>query len=78
MATVLYTALADLEVSSIIASWPVKRGACLPLDPLKPSTVALLAAGQIELAPPGSTDTSTPPHTLRGQAGLKAPGTVSN
>ena len=77
MATVLYTALAPLTVSSFIATWFADVGDCLPLDPLKPSTVALLAAGKIELAPDGATDTCTPANVLRGMPGLAHVG-VSN
>lgn len=70
MATVLYTALVDLEVYSVIANWPCKAGHVLPLDPLKPSTVALLAAGKIALAPNGAVDTCTPAAVVRGMPGL--------
>lgn len=71
MATVLYTALTDLTVSSVIASWPCPAGNVLPLDPSKPSTIALLAAGKIEPADPGAVDNATPPDVLRGQPGVK-------
>lgn len=77
MATLLYTALTDLRVISAIATWPCKMGQTLPLDPLKPSTIRLLASGGIELAPDGATDTATPPHILRGQPGVHDR-TVSN
>lgn len=70
MSTVLYTALVDLRVYSVIDDWPCPAGSVLPLDPSKPSTQALLAAGKIEPAPDGSTDTATPAHVLRGQAGI--------
>jgi hypothetical protein len=70
-ATVLYTALADLEAWSAVASWPVPAGRVLPLDPNSAFTAALLAAGKIELAPDGAADTATPAHTLRGTPGLR-------
>jgi hypothetical protein len=69
VATVLYTALVPLRVYSVIDDWYASPGDCLPLDPKRASTVALLAAGKIELAPDGSSDTTTPAHTLRGQPG---------
>jgi hypothetical protein len=69
-ALVLYTALADLEAWSAIASWPVPAGRNLPLDPASPFTAALLAAGKIELAPDGATDTATPASVVRGMPGL--------
>lgn len=78
MATVLYTALADLKVSSVIATWKAPAGSVLPLDPSKPSTIALLASGKIEPAAPGAVDDTTPANIVRGQPGIKAPGTVSN
>jgi len=68
----LYTALVPLRVYSVIDDWPCPAGAVLPLDPLKPSTAALLAAGKIELAPDGSSDTATPAGVLRGVPGLHA------
>jgi hypothetical protein len=71
VATQLYTAVVDLKIRSFVADWPCPAGRVVPLDPSKASTQALLAAGKITLAPPGSTDTSTPPHTLRGQPGIK-------
>jgi hypothetical protein len=71
MATVLYTALADLEAWSAIASWPVPAGAVLPLDPNSPFTALLLAAGRIELAPEGAVDTATPANVVRGMPGLR-------
>jgi hypothetical protein len=78
MATTLYTALTELTVRSPIATWFCPSGGILPLDPLKPSTIALLAAGLIEPAPDGATDTCTPANIVRGLPGIKAPGTVSN
>jgi hypothetical protein len=77
-ATVLYTALADLEAWSAVASWPVPAGRVLPLDPASPFTLALIAAGKVELAPDDAADTATPANMVRGQPGIKAPGTVSN
>jgi hypothetical protein len=76
VATVLYTALANLTVSSAVATWFAHPQDVLPLDPLKPSTIALLAAGLIELAPDGASDTVTPANVVRGQAGIKT--AVSN
>jgi hypothetical protein len=70
VATLLYTALADLEVSSAVASWPCKAGNTLPLDPARQSTINLLAAGKITLAGPGAVDTATPANIVRGQIGL--------
>ena len=70
MATVLYTALVDLEVRSFIASWPCPAGSIVPLNPAKPSTVSLLAAGKIRPAPSGATDDTTPAHVVRGTPGL--------
>ena len=70
MAVVLYTALTDLTVYSLIDDWPCPAGRVLPLNPLKPSTVALLAEGLIEPAPGGATDTATPANVLRGVPGL--------
>jgi hypothetical protein len=71
VATVLYTALVDLEVNSVIASWKAPAQSVLPLDPAKPSTIALLAAGSIELAPDGAIDTATPANVVRGQPGVR-------
>lgn len=71
MATVLYTALTELTVSSFIATWFCPSGGTLPLDPLKPSTIALLAAGKIEVAPDDATDTCTPANIVRGGPGLR-------
>lgn len=70
MATILYTALADLTVSSVIATWKAPAGSVLPLDPSKASTIALLAAGKIEPADPDAMDNTTPPNVLRGQPGI--------
>jgi hypothetical protein len=78
MATVLYTALAPLTVSSFIATWFCPSGGTLPLDPTRQSTINLLAAGKITLAPDGAEDTCTPANIVRGLPGIKAPGTVSN
>jgi hypothetical protein len=78
VATVLYVALTELKVRSFIADWPCPAGNCLPLDPAKPSTVALLAAGKIALAPDGAVDNTTPAGVVRGTPGLRSPGTVSN
>jgi hypothetical protein len=77
VATVLYTALTELTVRSPIATWFCPSGGVLPLDPSKPSTVALLGAGLIEPAPDGATDTCTPANVLRGMPGLAHVG-VSN
>lgn len=71
MATQLYTALADLTVNSAVATWFAHPGDVLPLNPSKPSTAALLAAGKIELAPAGATDTVTPAGVVRGMPGLR-------
>jgi len=68
---VLYTALIPLRVFSVIDDWYAQPGDCLPLDPGMASTIALLAAGKIVLAPPGSVDTTTPANVLRGVPGLK-------
>jgi hypothetical protein len=76
MATVLYAALTELTVRSPIATWFCPSGGVLPLDPAKPSTIALLAAGLIELAPDDATDTCTPANVLRGLPGIKT--AVSN
>ena len=70
-APLLYVALADgLELSSAIASWPFPRGGVAPLRPDAASTLALLAAGSIEIAPQNSVDTTTPPDIVRGQPGI--------
>jgi hypothetical protein len=69
-ATVLYTALADLEVWSAVASWRCKANQVLPLDPLSPFTALLLAAGRIVLAPGNAVDTASPAHLLAGVPGL--------
>jgi hypothetical protein len=71
VAVTLFTALADLTVSSAVDSWPCPAGAVLPLDPARPSTIALLAQGKIEPAPDGAVDTATPAGVLRGVPGLK-------
>jgi hypothetical protein len=71
MTTVLYTALADLQVRSAVDSWPCPAGNTVPLNPLAPSTVALLAAGKIVLAPGGAADDTTPANVLRGVPGMK-------
>jgi hypothetical protein len=71
LATVLYTALVPLRVYSVIDDWYAEIGDCLPLDPKRASTVALLAAGSIELAPDGSSDTTTPAAVVRGTPGLR-------
>jgi hypothetical protein len=76
VSTVLFTALADLTVYSVIDNWPCPAGKVLPLDPARPSTARLLAAGKIAPAPPDSADTATPPNVLRGVPGLKV--AVSN
>ena len=78
MATVLYTAIVPLAVYSVISTWHAPAGSVLPLDPARQSTIDLLAAGKIALAPGGSTDTATPAGIVRGQPGIRAPGTVSN
>lgn len=68
---VLYVALTDdLEVNSAYASWPWPREGIAPLRPDAPTTLLLLANGSIELAPPGSSDTTTPPDVIRGVPGL--------
>lgn len=69
--TVLYTALAPLTVSSVIATWFCDTNQVLPLDPSKATTQALLAAGKITVAPPGAVDTTTPAHVQRGLPGIK-------
>lgn len=75
-APVLYTALIDLWVRNMSASWPCPTGNVLPLDPAKPSTVQLLAAGSIAVAPGGSVDNTTPPLMVRGVPGIRV--AVSN
>lgn len=75
---VLYVALVPLKVYSLTASWPCPAGGTLPLLPGSYATQQLLANGSIELAGPGAVDTVTPPNCVRGQPGLKAPGSVSN
>ena len=76
MATVLYTAMVRLRVYSVIDDWFADTGDVLPLDPAKASTIRLLAEGKIMLAPPNSTDTTTPANVLRGTPGLRT--AVSN
>jgi hypothetical protein len=71
LATVLYTALVPLKVYSVIDDWFADTGDVLPLDPAKASTIRLLAAGKIELAPDGAVDTTTPANVLRGTPGLR-------
>jgi hypothetical protein len=82
VAVVLYTTLVDLEMISPVASWPCAAGDVFPVETTNRGSVAaaavLLAAGKIALAPGGAVDTCTPANVLRGQPGLKAPGTVSN
>jgi hypothetical protein len=70
VATQLYTALTDLEMNSVIASWPFPAGRTAALDPARASTIRLLAAGSIELAAEGSTDNVTPANIERGMPGL--------
>jgi hypothetical protein len=71
MALALYTALVDLEMNSVIASWPFPAGSTAALDPARASTIRLLAAGQIEAAIEGATDNVTPANIERGTPGLK-------
>jgi hypothetical protein len=73
---ILYTALTDLKVSSMTASWPCPAGHVLPLDPAKPSTQLLLAAGSITVAGPGAVDNTTPARMVRGIPGIRV--AVSN
>ena len=70
MATQLYTALVDLEMNSVIASWPFPAGRTAALDPARASTIRLLAAGQIQLAVSGAVDNVTPANIERGMPGL--------
>ena len=70
MVTQLYTALVDLEMNSVIASWPFLAGRTAALDPARASTIRLLAAGSIVLAPNGAVDNVTPPNVERGTPGL--------
>jgi len=70
VATVLYTALAPLTVYSVISTWFCEIGGVLPLDPSKATTVALLAAGKIALAPSNAVDNTTPAAIVRGQPGI--------
>ena len=67
---VLYTALVDLNVKSAYANWNCSAGQNLPLMPGAYSTQLLIDNGSIELAPPGSSDTCTPPRVVRGVPGL--------
>ena len=67
---VLYTALVDLNVKSAYANWNCAPGQNLPLMPGAYSTQLLIDNGSIVLAPPGSSDTCTPPRMIRGQPGL--------
>jgi hypothetical protein len=76
VATVLYVALVPLRVYSVIDDWFADIGDVLPLDPVKPSTIRLLAEGKIAVAGPGATDTTTPANVLRGTPGLRT--AVSN
>jgi hypothetical protein len=76
MALALYTALVDLEMNSVIASWPFPRGSTTALDPAKASTIRLLAAGQIQLAASEAVDNVMPANIERGTPGLKV--AVSN
>lgn len=69
-ATVLYSALADLDVWSAIASWKAPAGSVLPLDPASSFTVNLLSRGKIALAPANAVDTATPANVVRGMPGL--------
>jgi len=78
VATTLYVALTELRVYSVIADWLCPIGGVLPLNPAKPSTVALLAAAKIAPAADGAVDTCTPAGIVRGTPGLRSPGTVSN
>jgi hypothetical protein len=78
VAVVLYTALTDLRVYSAIDDWPCPAGSTVPLDPSRPTTVRLLAEGKIALAADGASDNTTPAAIVRGQPGIKAPGSVSN
>jgi len=71
VATTLYTALADLTVYSVIATWFCETGGTLPLDPSKQTTISLLANGLIAPAPSGATDTTTPANVQRGVPGIK-------
>jgi len=67
----LYRALAPgLEMNSAYASWPWPVGGIAPLRPDAGTTLRLLAAGQIELAPSGSVDNTTPPRVIQGVPGL--------
>ena len=68
---ILYRALSEnLEMNSAYASWPWPVGGIAPLRPDAYTTLRLLAAGQIELAPDGSVDDTTPANIIRGVPGL--------
>lgn len=67
---VLYTALTDLEVRSLVASWPCRAGQVLPLDPDAYSTKLLIGNGSIEPAAEGAVDTCTPPRMAFGIPGI--------
>ena len=69
-ASVLYTALTDLRVNSAYANWNCSAGQNLPLMPGAYSTQLLIDNGSIVLAPPGSSDTCTPPRVVRGIPGM--------
>jgi len=71
VATTLYTALAPLTVYSVIATWYAAVGDNLPLDPVRQSTINLLANGLIAPAASGATDTTTPANVQRGVPGIK-------
>jgi hypothetical protein len=71
VATILYVALTDLKVYSVIDDWLCPAGSTVPLNPLKPSTIRLLAEGKIALAAAGATDTTTPANIVRGTPGLR-------
>jgi hypothetical protein len=75
-APVLYTALTNLEVRNMSASWPCPAGNVLPLDPANPGTVRLLANGSIVVAPGGAVDNTTPTLMVRGVPGIRV--AVSN
>ena len=74
MAIVLYTALDDLTVTSVIATWACPTGSTFPVEMADPVAAAmageLLAAGQIVLAPAGALDDTTPAGIVRGMPGL--------
>jgi hypothetical protein len=67
----LYRALSgNLEMNSAYASWPWPVGGIAPLRPDAGTTLRLLAAGQIELAPEGAIDDTTPARVIQGVPGL--------